>query len=423
MTGKLIWKNLWFKKGNLLLSILLFTLGTAVISLLLLVQNGIDKKIDRDLKDIDAVVGAKGSPLQLVLSAVYHADAPTGNINYGELLAATRGPLVEQVIPLAYGDYYEGYRIVGTSIDYIDKYGGKLAFGSLFAEPMEAVAGAVVARQVGLKVNEHFQGNHGSEGEDHDTEYVLTGILQPTGTVLDYLILTPIESVWQVHSHNEVEQKESGQMPEEAKQPNERSNEPGNRSDETESGHKDNHKDKQDITAALVKFRSPMAIMTFPRMINSQTNFQAVNPTLEIKKLQQVVALGSDTIKAIAGIIMLVSAISVFIMLYTRLKERKFELALMRTMGGSRSLLAGLLLAEGIILSLAGALLGLLLSRIVLVFIKQANQLNSQIPFTFVPLPQEWLLLGISVILGIAAAIIPALSAWRLQIAKTLSNA
>ncbi len=401
MIGKLIWKNIWFKKGNLLLSVLLFMLGTAVISLLLLVQHGISGKLDRDLQDIDAVVGAKGSPLQLVLSAVYHVDAPTGNINYDDLLASTRGPLVEQVIPLAYGDGYRGYRIVGTTTDYITKYNGELAQGNIFSTAMEVVLGAKVANNTGLKTGEHFAGNHGGDGDAHEEPYTVAGILKPTGTVLDFLILTPVESVWQVHAHQDKTVDENGKR--------------SHAADTAEST-------SADITAALIKYRSPMAIMTFPRMINAQTNFQAVNPTLEINKLQSLMGVGVDTLKAIAGVIMLVSAFSVLIMLYNRLKERRYELALMRTMGASRWLLAVLLLAEGLILSLAGVLLGLLISRGILLLLSQAGSLNQQIPFTFALLPQELVLIGVTLLLGLAAAIIPAIAAFRLNIAKTLGD-
>jgi len=399
MIGKLVWKNLWFKKGNLLLSALLFMLGTSVISLLLLVQHGISAKLDRDLQDIDAVVGAKGSPLQLVLSAVYHIDAPTGNIDYDDLKKATRGPLIEQVIPLAYGDGYRGYRILGTTQEYIDKYNGVLATGGFFSEPMQVVLGATMAANTGLKTGDSFLGNHGNEGEDHALPYTVSGVLKPSGTVLDFLAITQVESVWMVHDHeHEAESPKAAYAADTA---------------DHEGG---------DITAALIKYRSPMAIMTFPRMINAQTNFQAVNPTLEIKKLQNLMSVGADTLRAIALVIMLVSAISVWIMLYSRLKERRYELALIRTMGGSRWLLAGLLLLEGILLSLAGVLLGLLISRAILWVISSADSINRQIPFSFGLLPEEMILVGVTLLLGIAAALVPAMAAFRLNIAKTLSD-
>jgi putative ABC transport system permease protein len=419
MTSKLIWKNLWFKKGNLLLSLLLYMLGTSIISLLLLVQHGIGKKLDRDLQNIDMVVGAKGSPLQLVLSAVYHADAPTGNISYQKLQEATRGPLVEQVIPLAYGDTYQGYRILGTTTDYLKKYGGELASGQLFTQNLQAVLGSKVTEISGLSLQAKFHGTHGEAGETHEEQnYVVSGILKPSGTVLDYLILTNIETVWTVHHHEEAPARKDSTADAEP-EAHHHDDEPHDEAHNHAAGH---HDEDMEITAALIKFRSPMAVISFPRIINAQTNFQAVNPTLEINRLQGLMNLGASTLQSVALAIMVVSIISVFVVLYTRLRERRYELALMRTMGAGRSLLAGLLLAEGVLLALAGTVLGLLLSRLALWFISRTDQVTSQIPFTFGPLPAEGLLLAAALAAGLLAALLPAVKAYRLNISETLSN-
>ena len=94
---------------------------------------------------IDLVLGAKGSPLQLILANVYHIDAPTGNINQREAEKVLKHPYIDSGIPLAYGDNHEGYRIVGTEHSYVEHYGGTLADGTLWQDPFEVTAGAHVA--------------------------------------------------------------------------------------------------------------------------------------------------------------------------------------------------------------------------------------------------------------------------------------
>ncbi|HSK13182.1 MAG TPA: ABC transporter permease, partial [Phnomibacter sp.] len=267
MKIRIIYRNLVHKPLNALLSLVLLMLSVAIISLLLVAGKQVSQKLDNDLRDIDMVVGAKGSPLQLVLSAIYHVDAPTGNIPKREADKLAANPMVESAIPLAYGDSYKGYRLLGTTPAFIQLYEAELATGAMFEKSMEVVAGAGVAKRTGLKVGDTFHGTHGEDvrGQVHEeVEYKVTGILAPTGTVIDQLLLTNVESVWHIHdeAHGEAEQPHQHM--------------------EGEEHHDD--EDRQ-ITAMLVKFRSPMAIMMLPRTINEQTSMQAAVPTLEINRL------------------------------------------------------------------------------------------------------------------------------------------
>ena len=156
------------------LNLLLLTLGLAAITLVLLVSTQLDRAFERDLEGIDLVVGAKGSPLQLILAGVFHIDVPTGNIPLQEVQALKQNPLVAQVVPLSLGDSYQGYRIVGTTPDYVAHYRATLAEGALWRQPMDAVLGASAAR--GIVKPDHagqplvgatFIGSHGLGGGGH----------------------------------------------------------------------------------------------------------------------------------------------------------------------------------------------------------------------------------------------------------------
>ena len=332
-TGFLAWRYLWARPLATVLNLLLLSLGLAAITLLLLVRVQIDRAFERDLAGIDAVVGAKGSPLQLILSGVFHLDVPTGNIPLAEAQALAQDARVAQLIPLSLGDSYRGFRIVGTTRDYPAHYGAELAQGAWWQTPMEAVLGAQVARSTGLAVGGQFAGAHGlgAGGEEHgDEPYRVSGVLAPCGCVLDRLVLTSSESVWRVHE---------GEPEDEAER----------RALEAD----------REITLALVRYRSPLAAVTFPRYVNSATSMQAAAPALEITRLLRMVGVGTDVLRGFAAVLLLTAGLSVFIALWSAVRERRADLALLRMLGAPPRRVAGLLLAEALWLAALATVLGL----------------------------------------------------------------
>ncbi|MBX2921900.1 MAG: ABC transporter permease [Chitinophagaceae bacterium] len=407
MLAKLILRNLLHHWGSTLLSMILLSTGVGIISLLLAVNKQVEDKFNRDLKNIDLVVGAKGSPLQLVLSAVYHLDAPTGNISKEEAEKLLTNPMIEQVTPLAYGDNYDGFRIVGTDSTYLLKYNSSFSRGSMFSNPMEVVAGSNVAKKKELKIGSSFTGTHGlSKDSDDDHEhfkYVVKGILNPTGSVLDNLILTPVESVERVHSerHEHAEHEQH------------------------EEGHDEDKTTGKQITALLLTFRSPQAMFSLPRFINESTNMQSASPTLEINRLLGLLGIGMDSVKAVAATLLLVAGLSIFIALYSRLSEKKYELALIRSLGCSRMKLFTLVVSEAILLCLAGFAGGMLLGITGMYWLneKAADEYSFTLITNNLWNKDQFLLLTGTILIGITAALIPSVKAYRLNISKTLANA
>ena len=202
MIVKLAWKNIWFKPLNTTLSMLLLAASVAIITLLILLQKQFEEQFSNNADNVDLVLGAQGSPLQLVLSSVYQVDAPTGNINYDSARVWMRHPFVQSAIPLAFGDNYLGYKIVGTTPEYLEKFQSSVKEGKIFKKNLEVVIGTGVAKKLNLKVGDTFQGTHGDakEGEKHEEfDYLVTGIASPTGKVIDNLIVCNVETVWQMH--------------------------------------------------------------------------------------------------------------------------------------------------------------------------------------------------------------------------------
>ena len=174
---------------NSTLSIMLTAFGVSIALLVMQFSNHIQNRLSIDGKGIDIVIGAKGSPLQLILSSIYHVDLPNGNISYDSIKKFINHPQIDKVIPLALGDNWRGYRIVGTSKEYLKHYNAQLNKGSIWKKKFDVVIGF----SVGKKINDKFYGSHGllKGGSSHGNfEYKVTGILKPTGTVLDRLILT-----------------------------------------------------------------------------------------------------------------------------------------------------------------------------------------------------------------------------------------
>lgn len=402
MITKLAWKNIWFKPLNTLLSLILLTASVAIISLLVLLQEQFEKQFSNNIDGIDMVIGAQGSPLQLILSAVYHIDAPTGNIDYAEAKTWMNHPFVERAIPLAFGDNYRGFRIVGSETSYIEHYGASLQQGKLFEKPFEVVLGSEVAQKMQLSVGDTFVGTHGDaeEGHVHDEHpYEVVGILESTGKVIDNLIVCSIESVWAVHDEHDHDH------------------------DHEEEDH--DHEVSSEITAVLIKFKSKMGLVTWPRLIPQNTKMQGALPAIEINRLFSLFGIGLQALEYLAYGIMLISGISIFIALYNRLRDRKYEFALMRVNGASRFQLLKLVLLESMFLCLVGFLLGIIISRIGLLFISSTT--DDQFKMAFDPFVILWekegILFAVTIFVGLLAAFIPALKAYSLNISKTLAHA
>lgn len=410
MITKLAWKNLWFRPLNTFLSIILLTASVAIISLLILLQQQFENKFSKNIEGVDLVMGAQGSPLQLILSAVYQLDAPTGNINYKEAESWMNHPFVDTAIPLAFGDNYLGYKIVGTTHDYITKFDGKFTHGTTFEKNFEVVVGGKIAQNLELKLGDNFFGSHGESQEEehvHDNyAYTVVGILEPTDKVIDNLILCNVESVWAIHDEHDHSAEHSEQ-----------------KNDHQHTDEQD-YSDKE-ITAVLLKVKNKMAFVIWPRLVPQNTKMQVASPAIEINRLFTLFGFGLDALQYLAYGIMLISGISIFIALYNRLKERKYEFALMRIGGAKRSQLLGLVMFESLLLCVLGFIFGTVLGRLALVLISNSTAQEYKMefnPFVFI-WQKEGILFLITIFVGIIAALIPAIKAYKLNISKTLNNA
>lgn len=392
------WRYLWSRPLGAALNVLLLSLGLASITFLLLVSDQLNNAFERDLAGIDVVVGAKGSPMQLILSGVFHIDVPPGNVPLKAVRALEKHPFVDNIIPISLGDNFQGFRIVGTSHAYLQHYKTTMDQGTLWAAPMQVVLGATTERQLGLKIGNTFAGSHGLGASGHlhgDSVYEVVGILAPSGTVLDRLILTDTASVWKVHEDYTAEDDADRAVMEE----------------------------EREITMALVRYKTPMAAMSFPRFVNTSTEMQAAAPALEITRLLTMLGLGTDVLRAFAGVLLLTAGLSVFIALWSAVRERKADLALLRMLGAPPIKIATLLLIEALWLALLAAVLGVLMGQGFAAALAWMLQLDQSLLIGGISWPPELavvpcLALGVSLL----SAILPAVGAYRVSVFELLQS-
>jgi putative ABC transport system permease protein len=262
---------------------------------------------------------------------------------------------------------------------------------------MEAVLGAEVAAATGLRPGAEFAGAHGlGGGGAHDSQpYRVSGVLAACGCVLDRLVLTATESVWQLH------EAAHGQ----------------------EADHDEGADDKREITLALIQYKSPLAAVSFPRFVNSTTSMQAAAPALEISRLLRMVGVGAEVLRGFGVVLLLTAALSVFIALWNAVRERRADLAMLRMLGASPARLAALLVCEALWLALLATLLGLAGGHLLTGLLGWMLAAEKSLPLT------GWLWLGselwVAVLaLGVAllAALLPAWSAYRVDAGQLLNS-
>ena len=467
---KLSYSYLRRRALNTLLNVLLLSFGIATITILLLFSYQLEDNLYKNAEGIDVVVGAKGSPIQLILSSIYHIDNPTGNIELSEAKQLMSHPMIASATPLALGDNYLGYRIVGSTTDYLDKFSATLREGTLWDHEFELVLGAGVASTEGLQIGDKIVSSHGfsEAGHSHDDhDLVVVGILEPTGTIVDRLILAGVETMWGIHteyeedddhdhsedhdsdthssedhdhsehaehSHDEEDHIHNGQN-EHSHLENEYSNAEHAHSN-GHHGHEHTHGrsitdesylaseyDEEQITSLLIRYSNPLAAAQFPRFVNDQTSMQAAAPAVEVTRLLTLLGVGLNSIRFFAFVLILASVLGIFIALLNSMKERKYDLAIMRTLGGSRFKLFNHVMIEGAMISLAGGLLGIALGHIAMEGIGVLFAEAQQFAVTgYVFLPEEFMIVILALGIGIFSSLIPALLAYKTDIAETLSK-
>ena len=265
---------------------------------------------------------------------------------------------------------------------------------------MEVVVGSEVALQNKLKLDDEIVGAHGLSNSDDlhsDFPYKVVGILQPTASVIDRLVLTQLESIWHVHEHPDEDDAE-------------------------EVAHKHEHPEKE-ITSLLITYNTPMAAVTLPRLVNKSSSMQAASPAFETVRMLKMLGIGSDAVQWFGGLLIVIAGVGFFVTLWSAVNDRSYDIALMRAMGATRSKVLAFVLVEGVTLGVAGSLLGIALGHgfayAAQCWIEHTRHMSlNAVGFH----PYEIYAVMIALAISVFAAIIPAAMAYRVNVANLLSK-
>jgi putative ABC transport system permease protein len=263
---------------------------------------------------------------------------------------------------------------------------------------MQVVLGSVVAKKLGIQVGNTFVGSHGLGVGGHlhgDNPYTVVGILARSDTVIDRLIVTDAASVWKVHENYTAVDDEDRQIME----------------------------GEREVTMALIKYKTPLAAMSFPRMVNTTTDMQAAAPAVEISRLLNMFGVGTDVLRAFAGVLLLTAGLSVFIALWSAVRERRSDLALLRMLGAPPVKIATLLMGESLWLGVISALIGIIGGQSLTALIGWMLQLDNSLLIGGLVWPVELLWVpAVACAISLAAAILPATGAYRVSVLELLQS-
>ena len=385
-----------------MLTVIGIGLGVALVCAVLALRHESERALSRDAGLYDLVVGGKGSPLQLVLSSVYHLDSPTGNLPYSDFERLRRDSRVLWVAPVGLGDNFSGYRIVGTEPQFFDlpDRNGKAFFtfakGKVFEDRFDVVLGSQVAASTGLGLGDTFFGTHGlvevPGAEVHrDFPYRVSGILAPTATAQDRAIFGTLESVWEIH---ETEDRLHSAIQGSA----------------LLEGHRE-----REASAILIRLKTPGLRLWMGDEIRKETDGIAAIPINEILRFQQgIIGPVQQALLFVAAAVVVVSCLTVLVTLHQAAERRRRDIAILRSLGALRREVASLVFAEGLLLTGGGILLGLLLGHGGLAL--SVGPFRDATGLILDPwrIPQaELVALGIMGLCGSLASFFPSLSCYR----------
>ena len=414
----------WNRRSTLVWVVVSLALATALLWTLERLRHDIRSSFSQSVSGVDLIVGARSSPVQLMLFSVFHiGSVPQGmSMDSVRLLAQHRS--VSWVVPLSLGDSHRGFPVLGTTPAYFQhfKYGDKQALvlrqGAVFADTLdglyEAVIGAEVARKMGYTLGQSITLSHGlhdhdpadASHDDHaDKPFKVVGILAPTGTPVDRTVHVSLQALEALHLDWVAGTPlPGGQIP--ADQARKFKLEP------------------EDVTAALVGLKTRAAVFNVQRFVNfhEPEALMGVMPGVALGELWSVLGVGENALLAVSGLVALVSVVSLMAVVLAGLNERRRELAVLRAVGAGPRHVLGLLTLEGVWVTCAGVLLGVLLAQagmaLATPWLQQALGIRLQMA---APLPTQ-LALAVAVLLaGLLASLAPAWRAYRLSLADGLS--
>ncbi|MDY7579327.1 ABC transporter permease [Herbaspirillum sp. RTI4] len=408
-------QSAWNRRTTLLLMLLAIALSTTLLLGIERVRHEVRTGFAESVSATDLVVGARTSPIQLMLYAIFHLGGATNNIDWSSVTKLAQNPAVAWVIPLSLGDSHRGYPVLATDGDYFThfQYGPRQALrfatGRPFNSVFETVLGAEVAERLHYKMGDHIVLSHGASGmhllEHADKPFTVVGILDRTGTPVDRSVHIGLDAMEAIH----LDWQAGAPLPGVHIAP-----ELVRKFDLT----------PKTVTAVLVGLKNRAAVFTVQRQIGNDRSepLMAVLPGVALDELWEVVGIGENALLLVSALVVVVGLAGLASSILASLGERRRELAVLRSVGAGPFDMFMLLALEGLAVMLAGVLAGvLLLSGLLLVC---GPQLASHYGITLHlswPTANEYRLLGGIVLAGFLASLLPGIRAYRMSLADGLT--
>ena len=419
-------RSAWNRRSTLAWVVVSLALATALLWTLERLRHDIRHSFSQSVSGVDLIVGARSSPVQLMLFSVFHIGSVPQSMSMDSVQQLSQHRSVSWVVPLSLGDSHRGFPVLGTTPAYFQHfaYGDKqplvLQQGAVFAGNLdglyEAVIGAEVAHKMGYGLGQRITLGHGMHDHDHDHEveeadehadkpFKVVGILAPTGTPVDRTVHVSLQALQALHLDWVAgTPMPGGQIP--ADQARKFNLEP------------------EEVTAALVGLKSRAAVFNVQRFVNQYEAeaLMGVMPGVALGELWSVLGVGENALLAVSALVALVSVVSLMAVVLAGLNERRRELAVLRAVGAGPRHVLGLLTLEGVWVTCAGVLLGVLLAQagmaLATPWLQQSLGIRLQMA---VPLPTQLALAGAVLLAGLLASLGPACRAYRLSLADGLS--
>lgn len=456
-------KNLQKRFLSTALTVLSVTLGAALVIAVQVLVHETEQTYHQTSVGYDLILAAPGSRMQTTLNTIYHLETSTGIIPFGVYSVLKDDPRVDKVFPFYVGDSYRGYRIIGTTRDFLleaePRAGQRFEVkeGRVFENPFEAVAGYLVARDAGIAVGDTVYFTHGiaepapgvEEYVHEDEPVIITGILERTATANDRVIFTSVFTTHAVHDHTH----HHGHV------------EPGHDDHHHHHHHHDHDHDHhyhevqdekspaemlaelessvKELDAVLVKLDNQALAMNIAGMLNYPTpanplllrnlqrdplfqykdDLMGVIPAMQIKELMDIVGNAGEVLRSIGILVFFVALMGILVSIYNTMEERKRDIAIMRSLGAGRNTILTLILLEAAFITIIGCILGWVAGQATVQAVSpMIADAAGVVVSGFVYDAEQIRTLAVFTILGIISGLIPAFKAYRTDVVRNLSS-
>ena len=381
-------KHMAVRRAKLIMTALSIVITAAVALLAYNISTQVSEGIVNTAAKYDMIIGPSGSATQLAMNTMFFTDKPLGTIPYSLVDELKSSGLVSEAIPFSMGDSYNAAPIVGTDARLLD--GKPLASGELFAEPLEAVVGASVAGQYGLKPGDEIVTSHGlGEGGTTHAEHPLrvVGVLKRTDTAYDNAVFTPVSTIWALHDHGEEEEHDEHEEHEEHEEHDEH--------DEHDHAH------EGQICAVLVRSTGFNAWSQLMSLYGDRSEYLIINPNTVLREVLENVDLSRKIVYLLCAVILVMNLFVVSVIALLSLYDARREIALMRLIGIGMGKINRLYLIQNALTGLAAMALSLGLAHLCLALLRGFVARMGIVLNAARVYPLEWAILGAVFLLSI----------------------